>query len=288
MMLKEYYENGYIYQPSKAPWLPPKTKLDFKSAMTHLTTLLIKATDKFDLEKKTIVLLSGGLDSSTSAWLANCKDALTITYYDFPTKDIQYAFDVAKYLNYNLIDYKLKIDDFWNAFSIYTYGGENIMQYFHLPIAESGIFPLYYAYKKCKKLGYKQIITGDGGDETCLGYKWDRLSFIKKDIPRWEIQHHLFSKHVYIAETLSKAVGIKILSPFLDKDVIEFLYSLPTSYKVSPTRNKIILRETMRGKIPFVDRPKYYFHNPFNVWANVKGKKATREWFLNKWIESRT
>lgn len=160
----------------------------------------------------------------------------------------------------------------------------NIFRCFDRPVCETGIFPLYFAYKKLAELGFKYIVTGDGGDELFLGYKWDKLTYFKKDIPALEIINHLYAKHVYIAESISKNFGVKIISPFLKKEIIKFVLNLPLRYKTSLFKDKIILRELMKDKIRL--RSKYYFHNPIQKWFNIS-RKEKYQWFLQKWLETR-
>lgn len=60
------------------------------------------------------------------------------------------------------------------------------------------------------------------------------------------------------------AVGLEARTPFLDTDVAEFLLRLPSSYK----KNKRILRELMRGRLPdiVVTRKKQGFGIPISSW----------------------
>lgn len=60
------------------------------------------------------------------------------------------------------------------------------------------------------------------------------------------------------------AVGLEARTPFLDTDVAEFLLRLPSSYK----KNKRILRELMRGRLPdiVITRKKQGFGIPISSW----------------------
>ena len=56
--------------------------------------------------------------------------------------------------------------------------------------------------------------------------------------------------------------------PLLDYDLMDFLDSLPLSYKVSMGKTKIIHREYAKLVLPkeIVDRPKLGFQSPTNIW----------------------
>lgn len=214
--------------------------------------------------KKAACLYSGGLDSATAHYYWG-GDKFTVIWEGFNTKDdsnnnakiLIKKEDVEKYL----IDAILCFDR---------------------PVVETGIFPLYIAYKKLKELGYTHIITGDGGDELFMGYKWDILAWFKKDIPIDELINHLYAKHVYIAKSISNKIDIEIVSPFLTLPAIKLSQKIPLKFKRTLFNDKIIIRELMKNKIEI--RPKYYFHNPIQEWLGIN-KKDKKQWFLNKWLE---
>ena len=118
---------------------------------------------------------------------------------------------------------------------------EGIFDLFERPVVETGIFPLYIAYKRLAEWGYTHIVTGDGGDELFMGYKYSKLAYLKPKVVYDEVIRHLFAHHVYIAKTLSKKFGVQICSPFLNTEVIRFALALPLSDKCTLTKDKIIL-----------------------------------------------
>lgn len=65
--------------------------------------------------------------------------------------------------------------------------------------------------------------------------------------------------------------------PLLDKDVIEFIWSLPLDMKFSDGVTKKILRSILYKRIPreLIERPKTGFSIPMNVWLK---KGELREW----------
>jgi asparagine synthase (glutamine-hydrolysing) len=66
----------------------------------------------------------------------------------------------------------------------------------------------------------------------------------------------------------SMLVSLEARAPFLDHRLVEFAFSLPASWKVTPTRSKIILRDALRGVLPkpVRQRGKMGFALPVREW----------------------
>ncbi len=236
--------------------------MNYQGSKRHLEYLIGKSAPE-DLELA--CLYSGGIDSATAHYYYGGRK-YTVVWEGYETKDDEYA-DRTILITKDMVIKELP----------------NIFKCFDRPVVETGIFPLYFAYKHLAKLGYEHIVTGDGGDELFLGYNWDKLACFKKGIEEHEIINHLYGKHVYIAKSIAKQFGVTIISPFLDLEVVKFVYSLPTSYKCNLFKHKIILYDLMKGKIRL--RPKYYFHNPIQEWLGIRRENKAK-WFLEKWLET--
>ena len=74
----------------------------------------------------------------------------------------------------------------------------------------------------------------------------------------------------------SMAVSLETRAPFLDRDVIEFAWSLPMSMKLRDGRGKWILRELLDRHVPreLIERPKMGFGIPLDQWL----RGPLREW----------
>jgi asparagine synthase (glutamine-hydrolysing) len=77
----------------------------------------------------------------------------------------------------------------------------------------------------------------------------------------------------------SMAVSLEARAPFLDHELIEFVWSLPRSWKVNPEGGKIILRDVLYGMVPraMVDRPKTGFGVPLADWL----RGDLKEWMCD-------
>ena len=81
----------------------------------------------------------------------------------------------------------------------------------------------------------------------------------------------------------SMANGVELRSPFLDKDLAEFVMSLPSNMKIDLKKDKILLREAFESKWPkkVQGRGKQGFGPPIEQWLKNKDMKAMVESYLS-------
>jgi phenylacetate-CoA ligase len=79
-------------------------------------------------------------------------------------------------------------------------------------------------------------------------------------------------------DRMSMAHGLEVRSPFCDFELVDFVASLPTSYRLRGTNSKHILKHVARQWIPrdIAERKKVGFESPFGQWI----KKELREFLL--------
>jgi len=70
------------------------------------------------------------------------------------------------------------------------------------------------------------------------------------------------------SDRMSMAHSVEVRPPFLDHRVVEFAASLPAKLKIRGTRQKVVLRELMKEKLPpaVVNRKKIGFDIPAHEW----------------------
>jgi len=73
---------------------------------------------------------------------------------------------------------------------------------------------------------------------------------------------------LYKTDRMSMAHSLEVRPPFLDHRIVEFARSLPEKMKIQGFRQKVILKELMRGKLPdfVLDRKKSGFDIPTHEW----------------------
>ncbi|MGD1094130.1 MAG: asparagine synthase (glutamine-hydrolyzing), partial [Bryobacteraceae bacterium] len=91
---------------------------------------------------------------------------------------------------------------------------------------------------------------------------------VVNDISRLELRGYMTDLLLRDTDFMSMASSLEVRVPFVDKEVIRFALQLPGSWKVSGSRPKPFLLETMQGMIPeYVwNHPKIGFVLPFERW----------------------
>jgi asparagine synthase (glutamine-hydrolysing) len=71
-------------------------------------------------------------------------------------------------------------------------------------------------------------------------------------------------------------VSLEVRSPFLDKELVDFVRRIPSAWKMRKGRTKHILKEALRNLVPdrILQRPKKGFGIPLTQWL----KDAWSEW----------
>ena len=69
-------------------------------------------------------------------------------------------------------------------------------------------------------------------------------------------------------DLMSMANSLEVRTPFLDHTIVDFVTRLPTSYKITSSTKKIILKDTFAHMLPteLINRPKHGFEVPLLDW----------------------
>jgi asparagine synthase (glutamine-hydrolysing) len=89
-----------------------------------------------------------------------------------------------------------------------------------------------------------------------------------QDYLRFDQKYFLPDNILTKVDHTSMAHSIEVRPPFLDHRIVEFASSLPASMKIQGSRQKVILRDLMRGKLPpaILNRKKIGFDIPTHHW----------------------
>jgi asparagine synthase (glutamine-hydrolysing) len=85
---------------------------------------------------------------------------------------------------------------------------------------------------------------------------------------RFDQEYYLPDDLLAKVDRMSMAHSIEVRPPYLDHRIVEFAATLPAHLKIRDRRQKIVLRELMRGKLPesTLRRPKEGFDFPAHQW----------------------
>ena len=80
------------------------------------------------------------------------------------------------------------------------------------------------------------------------------------------------------------AAGVEARVPLLDENVVKFVISMPSSWKVKRFRNKIILRDSLKNRIPkrILSMPKAGFGVPYSNWIRTTLYDDCKERILDR------
>lgn len=206
------------------------------------------------------ISLSGGLDSSIIAMLANQG---TEHLHSFAvgmegSEDLKAARKMAKILGTRHHEKIYTEKEMQDALPKVIYHLES----FDPALVRSAI-PNFFLAKMASQY-VKVILTGEGADEIYAGYDYLR-SYQNPEMLQKEmvgITTALHNTNLQRADRVAMAFGLEARVPFLDMKSVEMGLGLPAKWKVHEGRQaKFLLRHAFRDKLPkdIVNRPKQKF-----------------------------
>ncbi len=84
-------------------------------------------------------------------------------------------------------------------------------------------------------------------------------------------------------DMMSMANSLEVRVPFLDHDLVDFVFSLPESFKINQNQRKKILKDAFRQVLPpeLYHRPKQGFEVPLLGWFRTELKEKIINYWLN-------
>ncbi len=271
-----------------AHFLNGQPRCDYPAAVKESRRLLIGAVERMfqhgSMEKG--LYLSGGVDSSTIAYIARCElgyDFKTFTLADSPdTPDMQMARLVAGALGTHHSEFIISEADYWRWLPDYVAHFESLMAggVFHI---QGGL--AFHILSKFISENVRVAFSGEGADELFGGYYWiythplgfsdrikGRLAGLQKQSskrlrdlvetifpePEDEMTYRrnlfdhllrggLSNYHLQSVDRSGGAFGFEIRPVYLDDDLSQWAMELPIDYKVPDKKTtKGILRDAFR------------------------------------------
>ena len=185
-------------------------------------------------EREIGCLLSGGLDSSLIAGLVSKYSSQTnLNTFSIGlngSPDLKYAQIVADYIGSNHHSVKLTQDDFLNAIEEVIY---NIESYDTTTVRASIGNYLISKYIR-DNTDVKVVFNGDGADEVCMGYVYNKNAPSEKDFfdenVRLLKEIHYFD--VLRSDRSISSNGLEARTPFLDKNFVNHYMSIDPKLKM--------------------------------------------------------
>jgi len=210
-----------------------------EAAMTHIKSKLNNALQQ---SKALGLLFSGGLDSSILAALNPGITGITVSLESY-SDDIPYSKSLAEFLNMKRYHKKVSVDEAIEAIPEVI----RILKSFDPAIPND--LTVYFGLKFAKKLGIDRVATGDGSDELFGGYSFmqdidDLEGYIKR----------IVQKMSFSSNDIGDFFGVKIIQPFIDKNIVDFALQTPVDLKIKKHNGKVwgkfILRKAFEDRLP--------------------------------------
>jgi asparagine synthase (glutamine-hydrolysing) len=194
------------------------------------------------------VFLSGGLDSSIIAAIAarHLPRLKTFSVGTENSEDRKYAILCSDFLGTDHYERIYTLDDMLSVLPEVIYHLES----YDAALVRSAI-PNYLLAKLAAE-HVKVVLSGEGADEIFSGYHYLK-SLDGGDLYRelLEITNALHNTNLQRCDRMSMAHGLEARVPFLDVDVVNYAFGLPTGLKLGPDdTEKWILRQAFEDYLP--------------------------------------
>ena len=152
-----------------------------------------------------------------------------------------------------------------------------------------------------------EIVNGLSSTKDCPFDQFDRYSMPEMDFVHWMMAEdtlgYLPNDILTKVDRAAMAVSLETRIPMLDRELVEFAWSLPLKYKIRNSKSKWPLRKLLEKHIPenLIARPKMGFGVPIDSWlrgplkdwaeALISDSRLSSEGYLNsglvrtKWQE---
>ncbi len=221
-----------------------------KEIIALLNTLLTSSIASSITKERVGIAFSGGVDSTILAHLYN-QHSKNYTLYTVGlegSKDLEQAAIVALKMKFPL---KIRIITKQEAL--------DIIDDVTMILDEAGLDPnpidiaiasvIYAALLMARKDNMTTLLYGLGMDSIFAGF--EHHTNYKKDFTDqgiqdrlWSSLHHLETTEMARDQALAKFTSMKLIAPFLNKELVTYAMQIPPSMKVNKEEKKIILRET--------------------------------------------
>lgn len=240
------YENGKIHAYFKVELQAPLPE-PAEAIALHLRELLIESVQRCINGNEMGSWLSGGLDSSVLAAIANTmvSSLHTFTAGLADSPDVLAARVVAGHLHSKHHAMIVTPQDLVAILPEVIYHLES----FDALLVRSSM--TNYLVAKLASDFVPEVLSGEGGDELFGGYEYLK-GIPVTDLPAElvDIINRLHNTALQRVDRSASAHGSVAHVRFLDPDVVDLALRIPAKYKINHGEEKWILREAMKGMLP--------------------------------------
>lgn len=120
----------------------------------------------------------------------------------------------------------------------------------------------------------RRVVEVDGKDN------FDTLS-------RLYLKQYLMDDCMTMIDRTSMRFGLEVRAPFQDRELVEFVLSLPTHFRLKFFKGKYILKKLMENKLPreIVHRKKKGFGIPVAEWLRGELRQVADDYFSNSFLQ---
>lgn len=238
------------YSPTWLTELPSCTPPNVKTALTEAVRMRLMSDVPWG------VLLSGGLDSSVVAALAQQmteQDIHTFSIGLEGSPDLACAREVAEHIGSIHHEFTYTVQEGLDSLEDVIYTVETYDQ-----TTVRASTPMYLLARKIKALGFKMVLSGEGADEAFAGYLYFHHAPSPADL-HWECVDKLRSLSRFDCQRANKSMarwGVEVRTPFLDVDVLEAAMDMdPQDKMIHPgvegqDMEKHVIRRAFEGLLP--------------------------------------
>ncbi len=250
----EYNSKSHTLKKIKRDFLTLPSSLSFskEKIISELEALFFDAVQKRTEGLDHFgILFSGGIDSTLLAFISKTLGkkftCYTAAFADGNTRDapdLLQAQDVAEQLGFHLKTKILTLDETEKAVK------EVVRIIETTDVVKVGVaLPFYVCAKMAAEDGDKVLLSGLGSEELFAGYQ-RHLDVLKEkgDVNAECLRglSLLWDRDLYRDDLVTMAHTVELRLPFLDYDLIRFALTIPVTYKLNETQNKIMLREVAK------------------------------------------
>jgi asparagine synthase (glutamine-hydrolysing) len=138
-----------------------------------------------------------------------------------------------------------------------------------------------------------KILSGASVKNLLIQEYRSRKDFLLKSIPEKYTMNDILLTDMRVVlpndmltkvDLMSMAHGLEVRVPFLDYEVVNFLFSLPSDYKINGNMRKRILQDAFRDVLPakLYNRPKKGFEVPLLKWFRKEMKSLITDDLLSR------